>query len=453
MVKRICFMVMPYDTKPTAVEPGMGPERVDFNALWLDVFRPAIEKLGYQAVRADIDLGPLIITEMIQRLAISDLVIADISIANANVYYEIGVRHAARETGCVLVSADWAKPVFDLAQIRAIRYPLPVPKLDAAAAAELSDRLAEDIRSRIEGRSPIFDAVPGYPQPDLSRAQAFTDLLAKLAACQSQIAATQTMPRGEARANRALALRDQYMQTEPISPSVAIEILYMLRDSTDFATTAAYIDTLPKDLRELPVVREQRALAMSKTGDHLEAIAALHELIALRGETSERAGLVGGRYKRLYREALAARKTSEAAPWLDHAIDWYRRGMMADLNDFYPMSNLPRLLRERGNPGDEEEARMVAAATRAACERTLRREPNHPWVRQTLLGQAVDARDLDTVKRLAAEVSRTASPAWHLDTTDADLRASIAQIADGQQKAAFEAAIASLAPPGERAAG
>jgi hypothetical protein len=34
--------------------------------------------------------------DMFQRLLTADLVIADISIQNANVYYELGVRHALR---------------------------------------------------------------------------------------------------------------------------------------------------------------------------------------------------------------------------------------------------------------------------------------------------------------------------------------------------------------------
>lgn len=445
MVKRICFMVMPYDVKPTGVEPGKGPAQVDFNALWSDVFEPAIKSLGYQPVRADMDYGPLIIVEMIQRLAISDLVIADISIANANVYYEVGVRHAAKETGCVLVAADWAKPVFDLAQLRSIRYPLPAEKLDAAAAEALSKQLVADIKERVDtSRSPIWEIVPGFPQPDLKRIGAFTEHLQTLAACQSRIASTQKMPRGEARADRAKQLRDEFRQTDPISPSLAIEILYLLRDSTDFETTMEYLESLPPDLRALPVVKEQRALAMSKTGNHHDAIAALTELIDLRGETSERAGLVGGRYKNLYRQALQANRPDDAAMYLDQAIEWYRRGMMADLNDFFPTSNLTRLLRRRGGDGDEEEAQLAAAVTRAACERTLAREPNHEWVRQTLLGQAVDARDLETVRKLVREVARSPGATWQLKSTGWDLAASIEQIPDQALRAEFEKAIEPL---------
>ena len=94
---RVCFMVMPFGTKPTGAEPGKGPAQIDFNALWDKALRPMIENdLGYLPIRADQDAGSLIIQAMIERLAISDLVIADMTIPNANVYYEVGVRHAAK---------------------------------------------------------------------------------------------------------------------------------------------------------------------------------------------------------------------------------------------------------------------------------------------------------------------------------------------------------------------
>ena len=95
MAQQICFMVMPFGVKPTGLEPGTGPVKVDFDALWNKAFKPLIEQLGYTPFRADADTGALIIQEMIERLAYADIVVADVSIPNANVYYEIGVRHAA----------------------------------------------------------------------------------------------------------------------------------------------------------------------------------------------------------------------------------------------------------------------------------------------------------------------------------------------------------------------
>jgi hypothetical protein len=76
-------------------------------------------------VRADQDTGALIISQMLERLYSADLVLADLTIANSNVYYEVGIRHAAKEEGCVLLAADWSRQLFDVAQMRTVRYPLP----------------------------------------------------------------------------------------------------------------------------------------------------------------------------------------------------------------------------------------------------------------------------------------------------------------------------------------
>ncbi len=76
-------------------------------------------------MRADQDTGALIINQMLERLYFADLVLADMTIPNGNVYYEVGIRHAAKKTGCVLLAADWSKQLFDVAQMRTVRYPMP----------------------------------------------------------------------------------------------------------------------------------------------------------------------------------------------------------------------------------------------------------------------------------------------------------------------------------------
>ena len=43
-------------------------------------------------------------TDMFQELLVADLVVADLTIDNPNVWYELGVRHALRARGVVIVS-------------------------------------------------------------------------------------------------------------------------------------------------------------------------------------------------------------------------------------------------------------------------------------------------------------------------------------------------------------
>src|ERR1700733_2068266 len=138
----VCFMVMPFGKKLTNAETDKAPSQIDFDLLWDKVLRPMIEDdLKYIPIRADQDAGSLIIQAMIERLAISDLVIADLTIPNANVYYEVGVRHAAQKQGCVLIAADWSKPLFDVSQMRRVKYPLSDGTISDETAAAVKKAL------------------------------------------------------------------------------------------------------------------------------------------------------------------------------------------------------------------------------------------------------------------------------------------------------------------------
>jgi tetratricopeptide (TPR) repeat protein len=351
-------MVMPFRKKPTRA-PAPAPPTIDFDALWEKAFRPALEALGYQPVRADQDLGALIIKEMLERLYFSDLVMADLTIPNGNVYYEVGIRHAAKDVGCVLVGADWSAPLFDVDQMRQIRYPLPEGEVTDATAAAIRDALARGVPPLAAGVSPMFETLSGYPsRVDATRVDVIRGSLEDLGRFQAAARAVALAPKATRRAE-ALALKQQYTSTPPVLPAVALEVMMVLRDFADWTDTLQYIDSLPESLAKLPLVKEQRNLALSKTGDHRDALAALQQLVATSGATSERLGLIGGRYKKL---AAAEPDAGEKSRLLSKAIESYERGMHLDLNDYYSPSNLPRLYRQRNRKGDDDRARAAAAA-------------------------------------------------------------------------------------------
>src|SRR3974390_3406975 len=141
----VCFMIMPYGRKATQAEAGRGPAEIDFNALWDRGFVPGIKALGFDPVRADQDTGGLIISEMLERLYFADLVLADMTIPNGNVYYEVGIRHASKKTGCVLLAADWSKQLFDVVQMRTIRYPLAEGNVTDVTADAFQNAIKDDI--------------------------------------------------------------------------------------------------------------------------------------------------------------------------------------------------------------------------------------------------------------------------------------------------------------------
>jgi tetratricopeptide (TPR) repeat protein len=436
----IAFMVMPFSRKPTGRTEKDVPAEVDFDALWERVHQPVLQELGYQAVRADRDVGALIITQMIQRLAIADLVVADITLANANVYYEVGVRHAAMNQGCVLVSADWARPVFDLDQMRQLRFPLADGDVSEQAAEAAREVLRRDLKGLVDGSSPVFDAVPGFPKPAVERVNAFADTMAELSRFEADVRAVRAAPESQ-QADRVRALVERYGKRPAVREIVALELLRTIRDHLGWHDLLDYVEGLPPKLALLPLVLEQQALALAKLGDPAGAVGRLEQLIETHGETAERLGLLGGRYKALLRAAETPR---ERRQYLNKAIAAYQRGMDVDLNAYYSASNLPRLYRERGEPGDEQRAVEAEVATVLACRAALANGTKDEWVRPTLLGLAFERGDVTEAIRLRAEVEAEGTGRWKLATTIDDLRPAVAAVDDPEVQAALQAVLDQL---------
>ncbi|WP_386065756.1 tetratricopeptide repeat-containing protein [Tahibacter sp. UC22_41] len=442
----ICFVVMPFGLRETGAAPP-APARVNFDLLWEQALQPALEKLGYRAVRADQDVGALIINEMLERLYYSDLVIADISIPNANAYYEVGVRHAAWHDGCVLIAADWARPVFDLAQVRHLSYPNPHEAVDATTETAIIETLCEQIPQRRHATTPLREAIQGYPNVGRNdkRAHELAGYLENFEALRARIANVADLPPGALRTAAAETILQENPAAETSSASVAVEIVRLLRDVVSrWDQTVAYIEALPEALRNLGYLREQLALAQSKQGDHHAAIVALRQLVALHGDSPERQGLLGGRYKRLHAQAVAAGSdagtdaAAEAAFYLERAITHYENGMQLDLNDYFPSCNLPPLYRLRGKPGDETRARATIAVARLACERALRLRLDNEWTRSTLLGLAYAEGNLVLAETLAERVGEEGSDRWKLRSTLDTLVAHAAQMSP-ESRPAFDA--------------
>jgi hypothetical protein len=424
--KPVAFMVMPFGKKNVDREhaDAGAPATVDFDALWERVYEPALEDLGYDPVRADQDVGALIINEMICRLTIADLVVADVSLPNANVYYELGIRHAARACGCVTVAADWARPLFDIAPQRRLTFPLSdgtVPPEQADTARKV---LLDNLGPLTEGMSPVYEAVSGYPDHIApSVMSAFRSTVAELSAFDAAVRAVHLLPASQ-RAARAREMVRLYHPSPAVSDAVAMRLLDLLHETAqnadDWAFELEFIPTLSPRLAREATVLERRALALGKHGDTLNSASELQQLIDTHGGTSERYGLLGGRYKRLMGDTTAG--TIEHRLYLNRAIESYEKGMQCDLNDYYPASNLPRLYRERGREQDLLRAADVSVIAAEACRRALALGlANDYWLKATLLGLAFYRGDVHEAQRLCECVIEAGPGAWQLRITLEDL--------------------------------
>lgn len=167
MIRAHAFVAMPFGKK-------VGPDgkEVDFNRVYAEYIKPALEEAELTAFRADEEIrAGDIRTDMFQELLLADLVVADLSIDNPNVWYELGVRHALRARGVVLVSGGAGTKAFDVYTDRKTRYGIKDGGPDPATLKDDKRRLVEMIKATMEswrGRkvSPVYALMPNLKEPD-----------------------------------------------------------------------------------------------------------------------------------------------------------------------------------------------------------------------------------------------------------------------------------------------
>lgn len=93
------------------------------------LFRPVLEDLGYDVNRADlVDSPGSISVDIVSRLISADIVIADVSDLNPNVFYELAIRNAVLKPVIIIKRPD-QKPPFDIQDTRAISVDMSNPRL------------------------------------------------------------------------------------------------------------------------------------------------------------------------------------------------------------------------------------------------------------------------------------------------------------------------------------
>jgi hypothetical protein len=116
---KTCFLIAPIG-KPDSITR----ERTD--KLEKHFLQPALRNLGYKLLRADKLPSPGIITnDIVRHLLDAELVIADITDRNENVFYEMGIRHAAKRP-IIHVRHDNDSLPFDIVSMRTFDYSFDV---------------------------------------------------------------------------------------------------------------------------------------------------------------------------------------------------------------------------------------------------------------------------------------------------------------------------------------
>lgn len=131
-----CFIICPLGENESDVR-----KRAD--KVLKHIINPVLEKYRYNSIRADkIPKAGIISTQIINLLIDSELVIADLTGGNPNVFYELAIRHASRKPFIQILDKGEKIP-FDVYGVRNINIDLSDPDNVESAKNELENQIKE----------------------------------------------------------------------------------------------------------------------------------------------------------------------------------------------------------------------------------------------------------------------------------------------------------------------
>jgi hypothetical protein len=400
----MCFAAMPFGRKPP---PGRAEPLVDFDVLGQH-FRRAVEAEGLEYVRADMELsGGFINRSMYERLIVAEYVLADMTFANANVMYEVGVRHGASARPTILLCAGSfvERLPFDFRSFRVITYDLAddgsiAPPDGSKLEGAIRDRLRAIRAEGFKTDNPIVQITEWEPhgRVEHEKTDVFLARLRFAGEMGERIAAAISDPDparavAELAAAETVLLQGPEVVTQLHTVLLGLFLAYRARDA--YSEMAALVDRMPRELQQTMVVREQHAFALNRLAEAAEKRAAAardagspdavreqrNQATTLRtaalrsldmmspgAVTSETYGIRGRIYKAWADAEHMHGNADIAAARLQRAIQTYEEGFASDLRDYYPGVNAITLRVRRGTAEDLARVQELVPVVRFAVD-------------------------------------------------------------------------------------
>jgi tetratricopeptide (TPR) repeat protein len=273
---------------------------------------------------------------MFREAAEADVYIADLSGANPNVYLELGVRWALRDSVTILISQDIRDDVkFNVSGNRVIPYgPKPnelnraISQVVAAALSGVRDHSKVD--SPVRGSLPLLTA----PRGDW---EALHEEIARLkeAHADELVAAAEKAPSAQ-----AIALLRLAVSRNPASFQARFQLGVRLRKAADYLQAAGELRAAVELSENSAEGWRELGVALSKGGQLAEAEEAFGRAVQLDDDDGETWATLGGLRRRLARSAAGSSFDWEM---LREARQAYHRASQLMGNDTYPLVNEARI--------------------------------------------------------------------------------------------------------------
>jgi hypothetical protein len=455
----LCFVAMPFGKKAA---PG-GGTALDFDAVY-QAMATAIERVGLECHRADFDpSGGFIHRAMFEALLVAELVVVDLTFANANVAYEVGLRHGANAGhGTILICEEESLKTlpFDFKPLRTMPYTVAnLGKL----GDDVATRLQQAMAGELPNDNPILQITSIHP---CASGHEKTDLFAQRMAYLSEVGAE--VKNILARPDKQQAIAElQALETQLLGAARAVEQLHTAllaiylgyREKKAWPAMVALFGKMPRELQATPVAREQLALAHNRIAEGLQDAAAIqaerqHALHALEAIppaqwTSETYGILGRVHKGRAEAERVAHHEAESRAALAAAIKAYESGFRADPRDYYPGVNAVTLRILRNKPEDQTALDLLLPAVRFSVERapTPTQRDESYWQAATKLELAAAAGHWEAADRALDEVLAVQVPEWMHETTAENLaKQARARAGEAATKQALAGYVEALVP-------
>ena len=428
--RQTCFIDMPFGIKDD-LKSGT---KIHFDQIYQEGIEPAVLGVGLQCIRGDREeTGGLIHTAMFARLLVAEFVIADMTTANPNVFYELGVRHAAKPYSTIPIFATLGAPPFDVNGVRAIPYELVDGQLTLQSAARLVEalqaRITSALKSPVVPDSPLFQLFDRYPGITMSHevTDVFRDRVKYANEFRTRLAAARSKRPLDGAINALCAIEAELGDITTAERGVLIDLLLSYRAVEAYSEMVALHERMSGDLQATLLVRQQLAFAVNRRkdpGDRERAITILEDARRTHGDSAETLGLLGRIYKDLWQEAKK-RDDLSADGFLEQAIETYIRGFEVEPLDYYPGINaLTLLVAKGGNEAMAQHAQLAPLVTFAAVRKGGEKASDY-WTLATMIELGCHSRDVTLAMRClprAVAFVQKSSEAWMLKTTRDNLQ-------------------------------
>ncbi len=443
-LRPMCFIAMPFGRRSA---DGV---TIDFDRTWGYIHRGA-EEAGLEAIRADVEPGGGFIHKaMLERLLVAEYVVADVTMANPNVMYEIGVRHgaSARATLLLCAASFVSKIPFDFKPLRMVSYELGA---DGSLSDECGDALARIVSERLQqARSgqlpvdnPIMQITAWKPAGSIehSKTDVFLQRLQFTGELGEHIKAALLIKDAAKAVDRLVEIESEVVHLPPEVSQVHTALLGVYlgyREKKAYDRMASLFERFPRELKQTAVAREQYALALNRLAETAAEDGRRDEADGLRGRaiatldeipsasiTSETYGIRGRIYKG-WHDALSHGVGADqlrAEAMLQRAIETYEQGFRSDLRDYYPGVNAVTLRLLRGTDEDRAVLTSLMRVVRysVASAPTPKNNDERYWQTATKLELATADKDWKAARAHLTDLLGIDVEPWLHETTASNL--------------------------------